>query len=93
MAMHSKRRKGQCLYKQELDRGDRGNEKEEVKSSFRYRTETPDELCLKAEATCKLTFATLANSPRKTRCQLENARINQLGYNHYLKVSLQKLKQ
>ena len=34
MAMQSKRRKGQCLYikKQELE--ERGNEKEEVKSSF-----------------------------------------------------------
>ena len=68
MAMQSKRRKGQCLYikKQELE--ERGNEKKEVKSSFRYMTETPDELWLKAEATCKLTFVTLANSPRKTRC-------------------------
>ena len=62
MAMQSKRRKGQCLYikKQELE--ERGNEKEEVKSSFRYMTETPD------QATCKLTFVTLANSPGKTRC-------------------------
>ena len=38
--------------------------------------ETPDELCLKAEATDKITFVTLANSPRKTDCHLENARIS-----------------
>ena len=68
MAMPSKRRKGQCLYIKEQELEERGNEKEEVKSSFRYMTETPDELWLKAEATCKLTFVTLANSPRKTRC-------------------------
>ena len=37
-------------------------------------TETQDELCLKAEATGKLTFVTPAKSLRKTRCQLENAR-------------------
>ena len=47
------------------------------KSRFRYMIETPDELCLKAEAvTGKLTFVTLANSPRKTCCQLENTRIS-----------------
>ena len=44
-------------------------------------TETPDKLCLRAEATGKLTFVTLANSVRNTCCQLENARIGWLGCN------------
>ena len=62
----SKRPRGQCLYIKKWELEDTEEmKKEKDKSRFRYMTETPDELCLKAKATGKLTFVTLANSPRK----------------------------
>ena len=54
-------------------------------------TETPDKLCLKAEATGKLTFVTLANSLRKTHCLQKMQELADLDAKIY--VSLQKLKQ
>ena len=49
----AKRWKGQCLYIKKW-------ELKEIESRFQYMTKTPDELCLKAEATGKSTFVTLA---------------------------------
>ena len=83
MATQSKRLKGQCALRSGNLRRSR-NEKEKGKSRFRYMTETPDELCLKAEATGKLMFVMLTNSLGNTCCQLDNARFSISSHTHAL---------